>query len=305
MKFQHLVLGFIVAFIWGNNVIAAKIAATAMPPIFSAALRFGLSALIILPFTHRISTPLWKTALIAQFWGACFFACIQTGLALGTTANICVVLQQMAVPFTAIIGMIFLKEPRHMTSIVGIITAIIGIYIMKEAPNVLQNPDGFLFILAGAFFWALSTILIRGCHEKNPTAFVGWMSLFATPTLLLISVSSPWLPILGDELSEIPLIDFTSKEVIFSLGFMAIVATVLANTFWSMLLNYYPAGKVVAFMLFMPVAGIITAHYLLGERFSENGLVGALLILVGMACILFPKAFDSIRKQVVQIVHKG
>lgn len=296
MKPNHLLLGILIAFIWGSNVIAAKMATAVMPPIFSAALRFGLSALLILPFSHKTSTPIWRIALIGQFWGTLFFSCVQTGLSMGINANICVVIQQMAVPLTALIGMGFYGEPRRITTILGIFIALAGIYILKGSPNVLENKAAFFFILGAALNWAISTIMIRQCQEENAIAFVGWMSFFATPTLLLLSISSPWLPILGDELSLIPSLNFMHPQLLLSIGYMTIFATVLANTWWSILLKLYPAGKVVAFMLLMPVSGILTAYYILDEQFSEQGMFGAAMILLGMACILFPGIFHSFTK---------
>lgn len=50
MKPVHILMALMVAVIWGANFVAAKLAATAVPPLFLVAMRFAVLTVLLVPF---------------------------------------------------------------------------------------------------------------------------------------------------------------------------------------------------------------------------------------------------------------
>ncbi|MNW02656.1 putative amino-acid metabolite efflux pump [compost metagenome] len=61
----------------------------------------------------------------------------------------------------------------------------------------------------------------------------------------------------------------------------------LGYSLWSTLLSRHPAGKVAPFSLLVPVIGLSSSAWLLGERLSEVQCWGALLVMGGLLVNVF------------------
>ncbi|MNN46367.1 putative amino-acid metabolite efflux pump [compost metagenome] len=61
----------------------------------------------------------------------------------------------------------------------------------------------------------------------------------------------------------------------------------LGYSLWSTLLSRHPAGKVAPFSLLVPVIGLSSSAWLLGERLTELQGWGALLVMVGLLVNVF------------------
>jgi O-acetylserine/cysteine efflux transporter len=73
------------------------------------------------------------------------------------------------------------------------------------------------------------------------------------------------------------------------LFFGALIAAALCFSLWYKLLMRVPAGKILPFLLLMPAAGVLAGWLMLGEALSAGLLVGGVVIIVGLAIILWPR----------------
>jgi O-acetylserine/cysteine efflux transporter len=64
--------------------------------------------------------------------------------------------------------------------------------------------------------------------------------------------------------------------------YLALLATLLAYSLWTRLLQRHPAGRVTPFSLLVPVVGLVAAMALLGEQPSGWQWAGTVAVLCGM-----------------------
>ena len=64
--------------------------------------------------------------------------------------------------------------------------------------------------------------------------------------------------------------------------YLALLATLLAYSLWTRLLQRHPAGRVTPFSLLVPVVGLLAAMVFLGEQPAPLQWAGTLAVLGGM-----------------------
>src|SRR5690606_28501322 len=69
--------------------------------------------------------------------------------------------------------------------------------------------------------------------------------------------------------------------------YLAVVATVVGYVLWGRLLSRHPASKVAPLSLLVPVIGLISSAWLLGELLSITQWVGGAVVLFGLVLNVF------------------
>ncbi len=69
--------------------------------------------------------------------------------------------------------------------------------------------------------------------------------------------------------------------------YMAYGATIVGAGIWSYLLLRYPAGTVAPFSLLVPVVGFISAYFAFDEHITVFEIIGAALVILGLALNVF------------------
>jgi O-acetylserine/cysteine efflux transporter len=67
-----------------------------------------------------------------------------------------------------------------------------------------------------------------------------------------------------------------------AVGFLALLATLLAYTLWTGLLKRFPAGQVAPFSLLVPAVGLMAADLAFGERLGPLQLLGTVVVFLGL-----------------------
>ena len=80
--------------------------------------------------------------------------------------------------------------------------------------------------------------------------------------------------------------------------YTALLALLVGYGIWNLLLGRYPASEVAPFSLLVPAVGILTARLVDGERLTPPALVGAVLLVAGVALVsLGPRLLARFRPQ--------
>jgi O-acetylserine/cysteine efflux transporter len=120
----------------------------------------------------------------------------------------------------------------------------------------------------------------RWIEAKRPFSLLVWSSVVAPVPLLGLSLifegSARWQ-------SAASSIDASG---IAALGYVVIVSTFFGYGVWYRLMSRHPASTVAPFTLLVPVVGILTAWLVRGEHPTWGELLGALIVLVGLALAL-------------------
>jgi O-acetylserine/cysteine efflux transporter len=113
-------------------------------------------------------------------------------------------------------------------------------------------------------------------------ALMTWLCVFSGPMLLLVSLVFD-----GNPMQYILYANFNSWLTVIFLGFFMQPVGYAA---WYYVLKKYPVNKVMPVLLILPVTGLITSIFLLGEDPPKQVFLGGLVIISGVALILFTKS---------------
>ena len=187
------------------------------------------------------------------------------------------------VPFGVIIAYFLYKEIPSIKNIIGIIIAFVGLFVLLGAPNLEGKLIGILLLLFGAFAWSFGMVIARPLSKKiGGLAVTAWVCLFSGPMLLLGSFIFD-----GNTINYISSADLEGWLIV---GFLGIIMQPLAYGAWYQVMARNPVHKVMPMMLLLPLTGLSTAIFILGEKPTEQVFIGGAIILIGIGTILFNKS---------------
>ena len=281
MKIKDIFIALLVPIVLGFGFVIAKPAMEYFPTYLLMGMRFSIPALILvwwLPLPRVLYFDLFKVSLIGS---TLQYGLTYTGLNI-IDASSAVLLVQLEVPFGIIIAFFLLKEIPTVKNIIGLIIAFIGVFILTGSPNLEGKSIGVLLVLAGAFTWALGAVLAKPLSKKiGAFALMTWLCVFSGPMLLFVS-----LIIDGNPIPYFVSANLNSWLTVLFLGF---IMQPIGYAAWYYVLKKYPVNKVMPVLLILPVTGLITSILLLGEDPPKQVFLGGLVIIFGVALILFTK----------------
>ena len=167
-------------------------------------------------------------------------------------------------------------------NIIGLLIAFIGVFILIGAPNLEGKYIGVLLTLSGAFTWALGAVLAKPLSKEiGAFALMTWLCVFSGPMLLFVSLVFD-----GNPIEYFLAANFNSWLTVIFLGF---IMQPIGYAAWYYVLKKYPVNKVMPVLLILPVTGLLTSIFLLGEDPPKQVFVGGLIIVFGVGLILFTK----------------
>lgn len=302
MNRRDIMLAVLVVSIWGANFTVTKLGLLGVPSMLLGALRYIIT---VFPAIFFIKKPAVEWRYIISYGltvGVGQFACLFYALEIGMPAGVASVVLQSQAFFTLLFAHFFLKEKVVKIQLVGLAIAASGLYLIGMEANtspLSAIPLGaFLFTLLAASFWGLSNIITRQASQRavakgvklDMLSLIVWSSLIPPIPFFLLALffNSPLE--LWQAMSSL------NGMSIFAILYIAILATVLGYGVWGSLLMKYNASRVAPLSMLVPIAGLITAQIVLGERLSILQWVGGFVILLGLLTSNFGEALLK-RKQ--------
>ena len=281
MKIKDIFIALLVPIILGFGFVIAKPAMQYFPPYLLMGLRFTIPALILVwwfPLPKGLYFDLFKVSLIGS---TLQYGLTYTGLNI-IDASSAVLLVMLEVPFGIVIAFFLLKEIPTVKNIIGLIIAFIGVFILTGAPNLEGKYIGVLLVLSGAFTWSLGAVMAKPLSKKiGAFALMTWLCVFSGPMLLLASLVFD-----GNPISYFISANFYSWLTVIFLGFFL---QPIGYASWYYVLKKYPVNKVMPVLLLLPLTGLITSIFLLGESPPNQVFFGGAVIVLGVGIILFTK----------------
>ncbi|EPK3184431.1 O-acetylserine/cysteine exporter [Enterobacter kobei] len=280
-------LALLVVVVWGLNFVVIKLGLHNMPPLMLAGLRFMLVAFPAIFFVARPKIPfklLLGYGLTISFGQFAFLFCaIKFGMPAGLAS---LVLQAQAF-FTIILGAFVFGERLQGKQLAGITLAVFGVLVLIEAS--LNGQDvallGFMLTLAAGLSWACGNIfnklIMQHAARPQVMSLVVWSALIPVIPFLAASFILDGPDVMLRSLVDIDL------TTIFSLIYLAFVATIVGYGIWGSLLGRYETWRVAPLSLLVPVVGLASAALLLDETLSALQLLGAVLIMAGLYINVF------------------
>jgi len=281
LSFRDIIIAISVPILLGFGFVIAKPAMQHFPPYLLMGLRFTIPALILVwwfPMPKGLFLDLFKVSFIGS---TLQYGLTYNGLNI-IDASSAVLLVQLEVPFGILIAFFLLKEIPRIKNLIGLVIAFIGVFILTGAPNLEGKYFGVLLTLSGAFTWSLGAVMAKALSKKiGAFALMTWLCVFSGPLLILISTI-----VNGNPIQYILSANFYSWITVIYLGF---IMQPIAYGAWYYVLRKHPVNKIMPVLLLLPVTGLLTAIFLLGEEPSKQVFLGGAIIVFGVGLILFSK----------------
>ncbi len=272
--------------IFGMQQIAIKAAAPDMAPVLQIAIRSGMAALIIGVYLRMKELPFlpgngkWLPGLAAGILFTLEYLFVAEGLRFTNASHMVTMLY--TAPAFAALGLHFLiaEERLHPMQWGGMALAFCGVAIAFYDNGVSLTISSssmlygdFLGLLAG-ISWGATTVIIRTKLSETPATQTAFIQLLTCFCILL-----PGAALTGH------FNFFTTNIVWASLVFQILIVCVVGMLLWFWLLTVYQASQLSALSFLTPVFGIVFGVVLLGESVEPQFILGAALVLAGIALV--------------------
>ena len=297
----HLLL-LVSAVIWGTlHPISKQLLQAGLTPTQVALCRLTLATLTMLVVAAatgrlRYLARLPRRELLAMAaLGLCgYFVSIELSL-LGLTylpAAMNSLLANTAPLFVALLSPLLLQEALTKRTVLGLVSGFIGVALLAQSrggPGGEIALIGVLFSLGAGATWGLYTTLGRWSTARLDAVLV---------TLLASAVSLP--PLAGLALAEgrLDRLFAAPPTALLGLGWLGFVATGFTFFAWNAALRRLSAASVSAYSYLIPVFGVVFAYLILDEQPTPLFLLGAALILVGVAAAQTGGRKSEVRRRV-------
>ena len=280
---RHFLLALAVVAVWGTNFVVIKVALAHLPPLLFAALRFALAVLPAILFLPRPAASWRNLAAYGVLIGVGQFGLLYLAMRSSISPGLASLVIQTQVFFTIGLSMLLTQERLRPLQWVALGLAVAGIAVIALNTDGSTTLGGLAVTLVAAASWAAANTVSRRAGRVDPLAYVVWSSVFAVPPLLALS----WLV----EGGEAIVAGLRSAD---AATWAAVVWQSAGNTLfgfaaWGWLLARHPAATVSPMALLVPVFGIATAAWWMGEPLPAWKLVAAALVIGGLALNLLRK----------------
>jgi drug/metabolite transporter (DMT)-like permease len=277
---------------WGASFLAIRVIVHVVPPFVAAGVRFFLAGalLVLFTLTQRLKQPekvQWRNLLILAItlfvgdYALLFWAeqKLPSGIAAVTAATIpC---------------QIFLLEWLWLRRVQLTVLTAAGLILGLTGVAALVLPAGFstggghldhyaAVGLVAASCWSFGTVLsTRLVLPKERPVSAGWqMTLGGIALLVLSAASGEWHHV------DIAAIDL---QVILSMAYLILFASILAFTAFVYLIHHEPAGRVASYAYVNPVIALILGASFAGESLTLRQVVACAMIIAGVIATLLGK----------------
>lgn len=278
VRSRDLLLLVVICLTWAFNNVLSKIVVDdwAIPPLFYAALRFAVVALVMLPWLWPMPRPAWRIMVIALLMGGGNFALLFVGLQTASPSSAAIVLQ-LGVPFTILLSVLMLDERVHWRRGIGIGLTLLGVLIVTWRPDGAALSTGLWFVAAAAFSGSVGAVLMKQVDDVTPFRFQAWVGFVSVIALGLCSSlfeQGQWSAAIAIGWPFFAAVLFT-----------ALIVSVGAHSAYYHLIRQYEANLLAPLTLMTPLATIAFGVLITHDDFDLRMALGATLALGGVLIV--------------------
>ncbi|MDB5493162.1 MAG: permease of the drug/metabolite transporter superfamily [Phenylobacterium sp.] len=278
MSLRDFGLLVLVCLVWASNNIVSKYVVSHLgsPPLFYAAVRFGVVALATFPWLFPAPRPRWRLILVALLMGGGNFALLFIGLKTATPSAAAVV-GQLGVPITTLLSILMLGERIRWRRALGIALTLAGALTVMWSPRGVALSPGLLFVVGSAFTGSLGAVMMKQMDGVKPLQFQAWVGL---ASFLPLAALSAWL-----EPGQVQAGISAGWPFLAAVLYSGLVVSVGAHTAYYLLIQRYEANLISPMTLMTPLATIGLGVALLHDPFGPRMAIGTTVALAGVLII--------------------
>jgi len=267
--------------VWGLATVATKVALGDLPPLMATAMRFSMTALMLLPILRLQRGRMAHIFLIAMTAGGFQMGLFYAGLAYSSGVASTAILGQLNVPISTILSIFFLGETVRWRRWLGIATAFSGTMILGFDPRVFDHPVGTALVLGSTFVGAFSPLIMRRLTDVGVFQLQAWIGIMSAPVLITASFMLEQ----GQTTALMNADMFAYACIVYT----AVASSLIGHGGMYFMLQRYPVSLVTPLTLPAPFLTVIFGISFLGEPISLRLVLGAAVTFAGVLIITLRK----------------
>jgi drug/metabolite transporter (DMT)-like permease len=272
--------------VWGLNWPIMKFGVTGFPPLTfrSLSMLIGLPvlglALVVMKIPFRIPRSHWRELFtLAVFNMFVWHVLVILALPMLSSGRAAILGYTMPI-FSAIWGVIWFNAPLRARQWLGVVAAGVGVLLLlwNELSHLSGQPVGVLMVLVAASTWAYGTQRLRHTPMSVPTLTIAfWMTCMTTVLLTMLAY------VFEQDRWQMP-----AESTQWAILYNALGVFAFAQAAWLTLARGLPPVASTLSVMFIPVLGVFTGAWLLGEVLHWQDWTAVVLMVVAIASVLWP-----------------
>lgn len=263
--------------LWGFNIIAVKMAVSAIAPLTAGFLRQLIVLVVCIGSLRIITGRMQALTLLGILSGGAFYVATNLSLALTHNVGALAIAGQLGVPFSLLLAIVVFREKIHLPRMAGIALSVAGVGLLVFDPTMIDEIPGLALTALASFIWAICSLIQRnlvGVPVLTIYAWIGlWGSIILGSIALVVETEAMW------SIPHIPLKTF--GWVVFS----AIGSTILGQGAMSWLLQRHPVSTVTPLTLAAPVIAVFATGWYFDTPPTMLMLTGGAIAMIGVAIV--------------------
>ena len=275
--------------VWGSNAWATKIAIATIPPLIMSGICFIIAGVVFLAWSffrygrkQILDLHDWKTALIigivmllggqgARAWGEQFLSSGTTSLLFATVPL-----------WIVIVSRIYFKNNigKNMMLWTGVGLVGVMLLILPLMENGMPSFRAALFLLAGAFLWAVGSLFMRKTNHSLLSAISSMSKQMLTGGILLTVAGIVTGELASFDPSKI------SFQSFMGMMYMITIGSLVGFPVFVWLLQKTSEFVANSFAFISPIIAIIMGWTILDESFGIHIILGGFILLSSVMMIL-------------------
>lgn len=284
---QQAIILVALTIVWGINWPVMKAAVTGYPPLgfraYSIVLGVPVLGLVLwlLKVPFRVPREHWRelfwlTVFNMLFWHALIIVAVKS-LSSGRAA----ILGYTMPIFSAVIGALVYQSRLSLRAWAGVGAAAGGVLLLlwHEFGQLGGQPVAVAMALVAAATWALGTQMLRRTRIPGPSLTLSfWMTCFTAVFMVALALvfegPAPPMP----------------PVTVWAMLFNAVMIFGFAHSAWFFLARNLPPVASSLSVMFIPVIGVFSGAYFLGEVLHWQDWTAVGLMVLAIASVLWPSA---------------
>ncbi|MDR3371404.1 EamA family transporter [Rhodoferax sp.] len=283
LSLRHFLLALAVVAVWGSNFVVIKLALGQMPPLLFATLRFCVVVIPMVFILPRPPVPWRNLAAYGLLIGVGQFGLLFVAMNGHISPGLASLVIQVQVFFTIGLAMAMAGETLQRVQWMALALAGAGLGVIVAHTDGNTTALGLGLVLLAALSWAGGNLVARSAGRINMVAYVVWSSLFAIPPLAVLSIWVEGWPALVAGVQQADSMAWAA------VAWQAWGNSIFGYAAWGWLLSRYNAATITPMALLVPLFGMGSSAWWLGESLPAWKLGAAALVMAGLALnLLWP-----------------
>lgn len=293
MSPAHFIFLVMINLVWAFAIIAVEFGMRELSPFLFLLLRFLIISALLVPFLKFHRGRMFDIAVIAVTAGGIQFGFFYGAIYISHNIPAVVMAAQLGVPFTTLLGFVFLQEKVGWQRWLGMALAFFGVCILVFDPDVFGSILGIALGTCAACFGAVGSIFMRRIQGVKPFELQAWIALISWPPLLMLTFT--FETGLWESITNATWIGWTA------VAFTAIVSNMFAHAGMFFLLQRYEVSTIAPLTLMAPIMTIALSVPILGDVLTWQILLGGAICLSGVLIVTLRRPAEAVRD--VEVTH--